>query len=172
MIAYRHTDPRFPFLREDSSQSAGRWNSTGELTHYFCDTPDGAWAEFLRHEEIYDPQDLETVRRAIWAVDIGKIPSHRPCLPQTTLIGGRNTWSACQQAAQRLRKLADGVAAPSAALKPGAAHGWRVDGGLQPGPNRDGEVYALFGRRPDLIGWATTVDGRPSPDLLRRIRHF
>ena len=52
MIAFRHADPRFPFLREDSSQHVGRWNGTGELTHYFCDTPDGAWAEFLRHEEI------------------------------------------------------------------------------------------------------------------------
>ena len=41
VIAYRHADPRFPFLREDSSQSAGRWNAPGELTHYFCDTPDG-----------------------------------------------------------------------------------------------------------------------------------
>ncbi|MDD9981085.1 MAG: hypothetical protein OXU81_06965, partial [Gammaproteobacteria bacterium] len=37
MIAYRHADPRFPFLREDSSQSAGRWSAAGELTHYFCD---------------------------------------------------------------------------------------------------------------------------------------
>ena len=55
MIAYRHANPRFPFLREESSQAAGRWNAPGELTHYFCDTPDGAWAEFLRHEEIRDP---------------------------------------------------------------------------------------------------------------------
>ena len=69
MIAYRHTDPRFPFLREDSLQSAGRWNAPGELTHYLCDTPDGAWAEFLRHEEIRNPEDLPTVRRALWAVD-------------------------------------------------------------------------------------------------------
>ena len=58
MIAFRHADPRFPFLREDSSQPAGRWNAPGELTHYFCDTPDGAWAEFLRHEEIDDPEDI------------------------------------------------------------------------------------------------------------------
>jgi len=137
MIAYRHADPRFPFLREDSSRSAGRWNAPGELTHYFCDTPDGAWAEFLRHEEIRDPQDLSTVRRALWAVDIGAVPSHRPDMPRKTLTGGPDTWPACQQAARRLREHADGVATPSAALKPGAAHGWRVDGGaptrLRPG---------------------------------------
>ncbi len=172
MIAYRHADPRFPFLREDSSQSAGRWNAPGELTHYFCDTPDGAWAEFLRHEEIRDPQDLYTVRRALWAVDIGKIPSHQPNLPRETLVGGPDTWPACQQAARLHREYADGVAVPSAALKPGAAHGWRVDGGLQSGPKRDGKVFALFGRRPDVVGWAATVDGRPSPDLLAKVRHF
>jgi hypothetical protein len=43
------------------------------LTHYFTDTPDGAWAEFLRHEAIFDPEDLLTVRRAPWAVDIVRI---------------------------------------------------------------------------------------------------
>ena len=64
------------------------------------------------------------------------------------------------------------MATPSAALKPGAAGGWRVDGGLRPGHDRDGWVFVLFGRRPDLIGWAATVDGRPSPDLLPKVRHF
>ena len=153
-------------------QSASRWNAPGELTHYFYDTPDGAWAEFLRHEEIRDPQDLATVRRALWAVDIDQTPSHRLDLPRETLTGGPDTWTAYQQAARRHREHADGIAAPSAALKPGAAHGWRVDGGLQPGPERDGQVFALFRRRPDVIGWAATVDGRPSPDLLPRVRHF
>ena len=172
MIAYRHADPRFPFLREDPSQSAGRWNTPGELTHYFCDTPDGAWAEFLRHEEIRDPQDIPTIRRALWAVNIGEAPSHRPDLPRQTLVGGPDTWPACQQVARAYRERTDGIVAPSAALKPGAARGWRVDGGLKPGPDRDGQIFALFGRRPDLIGWAATVDGRPSPDLLPKVRHF
>ena len=74
--------------------------------------------------------------------------------------------------AQQFRIHADGIAAPSAALNAGGARGWRVDGGLQPGPDRDGMVFALFGRRPDLIGWAATVDARPNPDLLPRVRHF
>ena len=172
MIAYRHADPRFPFLREDSSQSAGRWNAAGELTHYFCDTPDGAWAEFLRHEEIRDPQDLLTIRRALWAVDIGEPPSDEPGLPRQTLLGGRETWPACQQAAQEHREHRNGIAAPSAALNPGAASGWRVDGGLRPGPGRDGKVFVLFGRRPDIIGWAATIDGRPDRGLLPKVRHF
>ena len=78
MIAFRHADPRFPFLWEDSFQPAGRWNTPGQLTHYFADTPDGAWAEFLRHEEISDPADLLTVRRALWAVEVRDEPAARP----------------------------------------------------------------------------------------------
>ena len=80
VIAFRHVDSRFPFLREYTSRSAGRWNATGELTDYFCDTPDGAWAEFPRHEQIEDPEDILTIRRALWAVDIGDAPMQIPDL--------------------------------------------------------------------------------------------
>ena len=172
MIAFRHADPRFPFLREDSSQPAGRWNDAGELTHYFCDTPDGAWAEFLRHEEIDDSRDLHTIRRALWAVDIGEPPSLRPDLAEPTLTGGSENWSACRETAWQHRTDKDGIAAPSAALRKGGARGWRVGGGLQSGPEREGMVYALFGPRPDLVGWAATVEGRPGEELLAAVRHL
>lgn len=173
MIAFRHADPRFPFLWEVSSQPAGRWNTPGRLTHYFTDTPDGAWAEFLRHEEISDPADLLTVRRALWAIDIGDEPAARPELAGATLAGGPESWPDCQQEADRQRNSgASGLTAPSAALRPGGAHGWRVDGGLQSGRARDGKVFALFGPRPDLIGWPATVAGRPGEELLERVRHF
>lgn len=172
MIAFRHADPRFPFLREDTSQSPGRWNATGELTHYFCDTPDGAWAEFLRHEEIGDPKDVLTIRRALWAVDIGDAPMQIPDLSHEIITGGLETWSACQESAQQFRIRTDGITTQSAALNSGGAHGWRVDGGLQPGPERDGKVFVLFGHRPDLVGWAATVNGRPSVELLTDVKHF
>ena len=173
MIAFRHADPRFPFLWEDSSQPAGRWNEPGRLTHYFTDTPDGAWAEFLRHEEIFDPADLQTVRRALWAVDIGDEPAVQPELAPESLTGGRESWGECQREADRLRSRgASGLTAPSAALQSGSAHGWRVDGGQKPGPVRDGKVFALFGPRPDLVGWPATVAGRPDESLLGRVRHF
>ncbi len=173
MIAFRHADPRFPFLREDSSQPVGRWNTPGQLTHYFADTPDGAWAEFLRHEEISDAADLPTVRRALWAVDIGDEPSARPELAAETLTGGLESWRDCQREADRLRSAgASGLTAPSAALRSGGAHGWRVYGGLQAGPARDGKVFAFFGPRPDLIGWSATIAGRPGAELLERVRYF
>ena len=172
MIAFRHADPRFPFLREDAAQPARRWNDASELTHYFCDTPDGAWAEFLRYEEIDDPQDLLTIRRALWAVDIGEAPSLQPDLPGRILAGGPEDWPECRRFAQRNRASENGITAPSAALRPGGAHGWRVDGGLQPGSERDGRVIALFGRRPDLVGWTATVAGRPREALLANVRHF
>ena len=135
MIAFRHTDPRYPFLWEQASQPAGRWNAEGELTHYFSDTPDGAWAEFLRQEEIVDPEDLATIRRALWAVDLGDEPAAPLELPRETLTGGRESWPACQQRAGVLRDRGKGgLTAPSAALRPGGAHGWRVDGGPAAGP--------------------------------------
>jgi hypothetical protein len=33
-------------------------------------------------------------------------------------------------------------------------------------------VIALFGLRPDLIGWEAVHEGRPSARLLGRVRHF
>ena len=172
MIAFRHADPRFPFLREDSSQPAGRWNDAGALTHYFCDTPDGAWAEFLRHEEIDDPQDLRTIRRALWAVDIGEPPPLQPDLSEPTLTGGSESWPACRRFARQHRADTGGITAPSAALRPGGARGWRVDGGPRPGPERDGWVFALFGPRPDLVGWAAATEGRPGEELLAAVRYL
>ena len=63
MIVYRHTDPRFPFLWESAGQPGSRWNVAGEgPVNTFADTPEGAWAELLRHEEIADPALLAHVR--------------------------------------------------------------------------------------------------------------
>ena len=174
MIGFRHTDSRFPFLWEDSSQPSARWHGPGEgPVRYFCDTPDGTWAEFLRHEEITDPQDLRTIRRALWAVELEEESAHTPHLPPKLLTGGPTTYTACQEEARRLRNQgAKRLETPSAALRPGAARGWRVNGGLQPDSARDGKVVVLFGHRPDLVGWAATVEGRPGEELLPQVRHF
>lgn len=172
MIVFRHTDPRFPFLWETAGQPAGRWSAEGEgPVNTFADTPEGAWAELLRHEEITDPADVAEIRRSLWAVEVGDLPGARPRLPRGSMTGGPRSYPACRREAARLRERgAEGFTAPSAALVPGGAHGWRVAGGLHPGPRRDGRVLVLFGARPDLVGWEAVHEGRPSEKLVARVR--
>lgn len=174
MIVFRHADPRCPFLWEIAEQPAARWHGNHEgPTHYFADTPDGAWAELLRHEEITAPEDVLTIRRALWAVELPEPPAARPDLPLATLTGGPETHDACRAEAARLRAAgAAGLTAPSAALLDGGARGWRVEVGLQPARPRNGQVIVLFGARPDLVGWPATTEGRPGEDLLEHVRHF
>jgi hypothetical protein len=170
VIAYRHTDRRFPFLWEDSDQPAARWHGAGEgPVHYLADSPDGAWAEFLRHEGILDLADLGGIDRALWSIDIGDPALAAPQLPGPVLRGGTETYTRCRAAARRIRRTgAVGLRAPSAALTDGGAAGWRVTGGLVPGPARTGETIALFGGRPDLVGWCATAGGRPPEWVLLR----
>lgn len=174
MIAFRHADPRRPFLWETAGQPAGRWHRDGRgPAHYLADTPDGAWAEFLRHEEITDPEDLAGVRRALWAIEIPDAPRSRPKLADRTLRGGLETYARCQREAERLRKGgARGLVAPSAALESKGARGNRVDGGPNPGRARTPRVIVLFGRRSDLVGWAVVEEGRPPAGILEHVRHL
>jgi hypothetical protein len=174
MIAFRQADPRYPFLWESADQPAGRWHALGEgPVHYLADTPDGAWAELLRHEEITEPADAATLRRALWAVEIGEDQGVPVGLPRAAVTGGPETWRACQRHARTRR--AAGVRrlrAPSAALRAGAAHGWRVDGGERPAAPRDAMVIVIFGPAPDLTGWRCVEHGSPPPGLLPHVRHY
>ncbi len=175
MIVFRHADPSVPFLWEDASQPPGRWHAQGEgPAHYFSDTPDGAWAEFLRHEEITDPADLAHVRRTIWAIEIpDDEPAERPALDSATITGGRETFERCHGEARRLRaKGASRLDMVSAALVATSAFGFVVNGGLKPGPQREPRTIVLFGPRPALVGWRAVYEGRPSAELLARVRQF
>lgn len=174
MICYRHADPRLPFLAETAAQPTARWHDDGEgPVQYLSDTPDGAWAELLRHEEITDADDVATVRRALWAVDVPEGGLETSRLPPEVLTGGQASYPACREEARALRAGgAGGVIAPSASLLPGRAGGWRVNRGLRPGPTRDGRTIVLYGRRPDLVGWAATAEGRPREDLLPAVRQM
>ena len=172
MMGFRHADRRFPPLWESTAQPAARWHAdTHGPAHYFADTPDGAWAEFLRHEEIVDPEDLVGIDRAMWAMVLPDADYATPALARTDMVGSHGSYPACQAEAARLRVGgASSLRAPSAALEGGAA-GWRVEAGLQPGTPRDGTMYVLFGARPSVTGWRA-AEGRPSADLLPRVRHF
>jgi hypothetical protein len=175
MIVYRHADPRFPFLWENADQPPARWHGPGEApVQYFANTPDGAWAEFLRHEGITEESELVNVRRALWAVKIpDDLTAEAPRLPPAVLTGGTDTYEQCQGEARRLRKNGVRVLrAASAALLPGAARGWKVDGGLQPAAERDGTVLVVFGARPDFVGWMAAFAARPRADLVMRVRQL
>ena len=174
MIAFRQVDARYPFLWEDASQPAGRWHGDGEgPAHYFADTPDGAWAEFLRHEEIADPADLATIRRQMWAVEIGDVRARHITLPASVLFGAIETYARSQARARALRaKGVRRIAAVSAALTPGGARGLRVDRGMRPAEPRDGRTIVIFGPPSDLRGWVAADAARPSADLLDRVNHY
>ena len=174
MIAFRHVDPRFPFLWETPDQPPGRWHGQGEgPVNTFADTPDGAWAEFIRHEGIVDPADLDGLRRSIWAVEVGTFPTARPRLAAGVLAGGSDTYQRCRRAAARLRARREpGLVAPSAALAKGEAAGWHVRGGPKRARARDGLTIALFGARPDLEGWEVVRAGRPADEVVTRARQL
>ncbi len=175
MILYRHTDPRFPFLWESSEQPPARWHDRDEgPVHYFADTPDGAWAEFLRHEGITTEEELENIRRALWAIEVpDDVEAVRPDLPHEIMRGSLESYGACRNEARRLRDAgAVALEAPSAALVPGGARGWKVDGGLHPAEPRNGLVIVLFGPQPDLTGWLAATAGRPSGDLPDRVKYL
>lgn len=175
MIVFRQTDPRYPFLWSDAAQPPGRWHAEGEgPVHYFADTPDGAWAEFLRHEEITDPDDIPTIRRALWAIEIDDQERTAVSLPLAILTGGFDSYARCQAHARELR--ARGIrrlVAPSAALLPGGAAGREVADGMErPASRRDGRVIVLVGLPDGLVGWCAVEHGAPPADVLPRVRHF
>lgn len=173
MIWFRHVDRRWPFLWESRSQPPARWHGAAEgPAQYLADTPDGAWAEFLRHEEITDPADLRGIARSLWAVEVpDDEPAAVPELPEGVLRGGLDSYPDCQAAARELRAAgATALAAPSAALADGAARGELVRAGLVEADDRDGRVLVLYGRRPDIRGWLCASEGRPSERLSALVR--
>jgi hypothetical protein len=175
VIGFRQVDARYPFLWEDASQPEGRWHGAGEgPAHYLADTPDGAWAEFLRHEEITDPEDLATIRRQLWSVDIGDVSPRPVDVARAVATGGPESYPKCQRAARELRgQGVRCIAAPSAALVPDGARGKIVSEGVRPAPGRrDGGVIVLFGPPRDLVGWIAADRGAPSADLLERVHHY
>lgn len=170
---FRQCDRRYPFLWETTDQPAARWHGDREgPAQYFARTPEGAWAEFLRHEEISDPADLAGISRALWVIDDDdeSVTATSTALPSSTAVGGLGTYPECQEVARQLRaRGATSLLAPSAALVGGMSMGYRVDRGFR-GQHLDAQVLVIFGRRPRLIGLLAVEEGRPPADVLRRVR--
>lgn len=173
MIVFRQADPRYPFLWSGPAQPAARWHAAGDgPAHSFADTPDGAWAELLRHEEITEAEDAATLRRALWAVEIGDEPATPVRIAARMATGGPDSHAACQAHAARLRAAgARRLSAPSAALMPGGATGRRMRGGAEtPAELRHGRVIVVFGDADGLMGWMVVDRGAPPPHVLARVR--
>lgn len=170
-----HADARFAFFWETSGQPAARWHGAGEgPAQYVADTSDGAWAEFLRHEEITEADDLVGIARSLWVIEI---PDDE--LAQAVVIdspeasGGLDSHPTCQEIARQHRAAgASTLRAPSAALVPGGARGEHACGGLVEAGDRNGIVWVLFGRRPNARGWRVVEAGRPSERVLGLVRHL
>lgn len=171
-LGFRHADSRYPFFWEGEDQPAARWHEPGAgPVQYLADTSDGAWAEFLRHEEITAVEDLAGIERSLWAVELPKrIDDSDPVtIPEAT--GGLSSYRTCQRyAASRRTEGVTSLCAPSAALVSGGARGEVTDAGLHDGPRRDGRVWVLFGRYPDARGWRIVERGRPPVRVLALVR--
>jgi hypothetical protein len=171
-FGFRNVAPTFPFLWSDTSQPAARWHAAGEgPTHYLADTSDGAWAEFIRHEELDDPQDLMGVERSLWVVELPDSDVDSAEEVSLPVARGQASYPQCQDIARTLRgQGVTALRAPSAAIADAQAGGQRCEAGvLVEGEIRDGEVWVLFGARPDLTGWLCVERGAPPARLLDRV---
>jgi hypothetical protein len=176
-IWFRHADSRYPFLWSSSEQPPARWHGDREgPAQYLSDTPDGAWAEFLRHEEISELEDLAGIERALWAVEVDEDAERieQPELPRSVLTGDRRSHERCRREANRLRAAgATAIEARAASLIDGAAAGQVVEDGItRDASRRNGRTLVLFGERPSARGWQCVERGRPPEQVLQLTRHF
>ena len=180
-LGFRVCDRRYPFLWQSAGQQAGRWNRAGdEPVHYLANTPTVAWAEWIRHQDIEDPADLEGVAAALWAVlipDHWADPDLQPVNLSIDLVLG--TTPAAKDARLALvdqlkAQGARGLMAPSAALH-------QSDAVLPCTRVRDGSeeadalatpalVILLWCAAVQLPGWCCVAEGRPGPELLPLVR--
>ncbi|MCD6727019.1 MAG: RES family NAD+ phosphorylase [Solirubrobacteraceae bacterium] len=170
IVAFRYASYDVPFWVRPNTRP-GRWNLPGEApTQYWSLTPDGAWAELIRAEDLGSEQELDLVRMSIWAcrvpcamlVDLTREDARDAHgIGEPDLVGEDRR--ACQALATRLRATsAKGLLSPSAAL-PG-------DVGLTLfGPRR-----AIDWRREPALASAVPTArvalGRPPEGLLERVR--
>jgi RES domain len=173
-VLFRNADSRYGFTREDLAQPPARWHGPGDgPVQYMALTPEGAWAEFLRHEGITEVDDLQGVTRRVWAIEVPDELIEQAAtvdLPDATLLGGEDTYPECQEKARTLRDArAAAIRVPSAALE--HAGGYKSTGsGLTDGDPRDAENIIVFGSGADWTGWMCHHVATADPHLLARVR--
>ncbi len=168
---FRYSSYDVPFwVRANTTDE--RWHVAGDgTTQYLSATPDGAWAELIRNENLRSEADLSLVAMPLWQarIELARIADYRDF--ETAERAGFNPESlidddqrACRVEGKRLKEAGfAGVLYPSAAL---------------PGEQN----LALFGPK-ILLPWGSprrlasgipgtqlTV-GTPPKNLLPRVRH-
>jgi RES domain-containing protein len=170
-VAFRYNNYDTPFWVNENTQP-GRWHARGDgPTQYLSLSPEGAWAELARAQDLYSDEDLALSRMPIWAA----LVSQRQIVDYSTFEGAEaagfspdslvdDDYSRCQEEARRLRTEAyAGVVAPSAAL-PGVLNLTLF------GPR----LRSSWGLPPDLrasIPACVVAIGSPAPGLAPRVRH-
>ena len=156
MIAYRHADPRRPFLWESGSLPPARWHGEGEgPVQYLSSTPDAAWAELLRHEEIRDEEDLATIRRALWVIEVPDESFEESAVGEEIETGGPETYPTCREEARRVRARVEAGAGPFAGARGVVCEAYEIHAGqtrvLAPGALRLFTVVARDGAPADAL---------------------
>lgn len=168
---FRYSSYDVPFWARPNTTDE-RWHSSGDgATQYLSITPDGAWAELIRNENLRSEADLALVQMPLWQaqVELGHIADYgdfetaeRAHFDPEALIDDDQT--KCRTEGRRLRQAGfAGILYPSAAL---------------PGEQN----LVLFGPR-ILLPWGASRRlasgvpanklsvGSPPGDLLPRVRH-
>ena len=180
-LGFRVCDRRHPFLWTKPGQSTGRWNRAGDQpVHYLASTPIVAWAEWIRHQEIHEPDDLAGVAAALWAVLIpeswGGEELQEVTLPLQAVLGTKADAQTARLnlVTQLKRQGAQGLLAPSAALH--QSHNNLpcmqviADGEQAATLAIPAHVILLWCQADQLPGWCCVPEGRPGPELLPLVR--
>lgn len=123
-IAYRWSDYDTPLWARPNSDGQ-RWNRAREApTQYLSLSPEGAWAELIRAEDLATAADVEPVRMPLWALQVRETHVADYCtfekaeaagFPPEALVDEDH--ERCRAEGARLREHGfRGVLAPSAAL--------------------------------------------------------
>jgi RES domain-containing protein len=123
LVAFRWSSYDVPFWARPNTRP-GRWNlADGTSTQYWSLTPEAAWAELIRFEDLQTEADLDLVRMPFWACRAASamvVDLRRPDVREEFGIAEEQLisedWSACQELSELLRERARGVIAPCAAL--------------------------------------------------------
>lgn len=180
-LGFRVCDRRYPFLWETPGQRAGRWNRAGDQpVHYLASTPLVAWAEWVRHQEIQEPEDLAGIAASLWAVLIpaawGSHDLPAVALPLQTVLGitPEDELARLALVAELKRGGALGLRAPSAALHSSDSDHPCVR--VSAGAERTevlavpADVLLLWCPGEQLVGWCCVPEGRPGAELLPLVR--